>query len=166
MDMTRAANTYQLTQPPIAEAAMLIRSPVAEVFAAFIDPAITSRFWFTGSSGKLELGTNIQWDWEMYHVSVQVSVRAIEQNRRILIEWSAYGTPTTVEWLFTDRGDQTTFVRVTNAGFSGDGDAIVTQALDSTGGFTLVLAGLKALLEHNVSLNLVPDRFPEEREER
>jgi hypothetical protein len=24
----------------------------------------------------------------------------------------------------------------------------------------LVLAGLKALLEHNVQLNLVPDRFP------
>ncbi|MBC7990984.1 MAG: polyketide cyclase, partial [Luteimonas sp.] len=26
---------------------MLIRRPVAEVFEAFVDPAITSRFWFT-----------------------------------------------------------------------------------------------------------------------
>ena len=31
---------------------------------------------------------------------------------------------------------------------------------DSTEGFTLVLAGLKALLEHNVRLNLVADRHP------
>jgi hypothetical protein len=31
----------------------------------------------------------------------------------------------------------------------------------STEGFTLVLAGLKALLEHNIILNLVPDRFPD-----
>jgi hypothetical protein len=30
----------------------------------------------------------------------------------------------------------------------------------STQGFSLVLAGLKALLEHNVRLNLVADRFP------
>jgi len=32
--------------------------------------------------------------------------------------------------------------------------------LRSTGGFTIVLAGLKALLEHNIQLNLVADRFP------
>jgi hypothetical protein len=38
----------------------------------------------------------------------------------------------------------------------------VQQALDSTEGFTLVLAGLKALLEHDVKLDLVADRFPDE----
>jgi hypothetical protein len=65
-----------------------------------------------------------------------------------------------VEWLFTPRADNTTFVSITNAGFSGDGDEIVKQAIESTEGFTLVLAGLKALLEHNIILNLVPDRFP------
>jgi uncharacterized protein YndB with AHSA1/START domain len=155
-----AANTYHLTQPPKAEAAMLIRRPVTEVFAAFIDPAITSKFWFTKSSGKLEPGAHVQWDWEMYNVSSQVSVKEIEPNRRILIEWSGYDTPTTVEWLFTARADDTTFVRITNAGFTGDGDTVVNQALASTGGFTLVLAGLKALLEHNISLNLIADRFP------
>jgi len=33
---------------------MLIRRPVAEVFEAFIDPDITTQFWFTRSSGRLE----------------------------------------------------------------------------------------------------------------
>ena len=98
----------------------------------------------------------------MYDVSVQVSVKAIEQNKRILIEWSSHGTPTTVEWVFTPRKDNTTFVSITNTGFSGDGDEVAKQALDSTEGFTLVLSGLKALLEHNVMLNLVADRFPDE----
>jgi uncharacterized protein (DUF2249 family) len=28
------------------------------------------------------------------------------------------------------------------------------------GGFTMVLAGLKALLEHGIELNLVADHFP------
>jgi hypothetical protein len=35
----------------------------------------------------------------------------------------------------------------------------------STEGFSLVLAGLKAFLEHNIRLNLVADRFPKGIEE-
>ena len=56
--------------------------------------------------------------------------------------------------------DDTTFVSIVNRGFSGDDQTIVKQAIGSTEGFTLVLAGLKAFLEHNVQLNLVADRFP------
>ncbi len=153
-------NELCLTHNPVARAEMLIRKPVAEVFAAFVDPAITSQFWFTKGSGRLEPGARIQWDWEMYGVSVQVNVMEIEQDRRMLIEWSNGETPTAVEWVFTPRPDGTTFVRITNSGFVGDGDAVVAQALDSMGGFTMVLAGLKALLEHDIRLNLVADRFP------
>lgn len=39
----------QLTQVPVAKTGMLIRKPVAEVFEAFIDPNITTKFWFTRS---------------------------------------------------------------------------------------------------------------------
>jgi hypothetical protein len=39
-----------------AKAEMLIRRPVAEVVEAFVDPAVTSRFWFTRSTGRLEVG--------------------------------------------------------------------------------------------------------------
>lgn len=38
---------YQLTQAPVAKTEMLNRKPVAEVFEAFIDPAIPPKFWFT-----------------------------------------------------------------------------------------------------------------------
>jgi uncharacterized protein YndB with AHSA1/START domain len=150
----------RIEHTPSAKAEMLIRKPVAEVFEAFVNPDITTKFWFTKSSGRLEAGRHIRWEWEMYHASAQVSVKAVEQDRRILIEWTGYGT-TTVEWLFTPQADDTTFVSITNAGFSGDGDEVVKNAIDSTGGFTMVLCGLKALLEHNVILNLVADRSPE-----
>jgi uncharacterized protein YndB with AHSA1/START domain len=145
---------------PVAKAEMLIRKPVAEVFEAFVDPAITSRFWFTKGSGRLEVGKEIRWDWEMYNFSVQVQVKEIDRHKRIVVEWGAYEEPTTIEWTFTARPDDTTFVSITNSGFSGSGDEIVKKALESTEGFAFVLAGLKALLEHNVSLNLVRDRFP------
>ena len=98
----------------------------------------------------------------MYDASSHITVKDVEQNKRILIEWSGYGSPTTVEWIFTPYGNDATFVSITNSGFSGDGDELVKQALDSTGGFTWVLAGLKAYLEHNIMLNLIADRFPKE----
>ncbi len=153
-------DNLQLKQVPIAKTGMLIRKPVAQVFEAFINPDITTKFWFTKSSGRLEVGKQVQWDWEMYGISIPVMAKVIETNKRIIIEWPGYGSPTTVEWIFAPQEDGTTFVSITNAGFTGDGDALVKQATDSTQGFSLVLAGLKALLEHNVRLNLVADRFP------
>jgi uncharacterized protein YndB with AHSA1/START domain len=158
--LTREADEELPMTPPTAKAEMLIRRPVAEVFEAFVDPAITSRFWFTRGSGRLEPGKQVTWDWEMYGVSAQVSVKAVERDRRILIEWPADGAGTTVEWRFAPLGDDTTFVSITNAGFTGPDDAITGQAISSTEGFALVLAGLKALLEHGIRLNLVADRFP------
>lgn len=149
-----------LAHAPAAKAEMLIRKPAAEVFAAFVDPAVTSRFWFTKGSGRLDAGKQVEWDWEMYDFSVQVSVKAIEPNRRIVIEWPASGSATTVEWVFKPLTDDTTFVSITNSGFSGSGDEIVKQVIDATEGFALVLAGLKAYLEHGIALNLVADRFP------
>ena len=44
----------------IGEAEMIIRKPVAEVFEVFMDPAITSKFWFTKGSGRLEAGKQIR----------------------------------------------------------------------------------------------------------
>lgn len=153
-------NNLQLTQAPVAKAAMLIRKPVAEAFEAFIDPAITSKFWFTKSTGRLEPGKHITWTWEMYDVSIEVHVKEIEVNKRIMVDWGNYGEMTTVEWIFTPYKGDATYVTITNSGFKGDGDKVVRDALDSTGGFTWVLAGLKALLEHNINLNVIADAFP------
>ncbi len=144
----------------VATAEMLIRSPVADVFQAFVDPSITTQFWFTRSSGPLVPAGRVTWEWEMYGLSIPVTVKAIEQNKRILIEWSGGGSTTTVEFRFAPRPDGT-FVTVTNAGFRGDDDELLSQVRNSTEGFTLVLAGLKALLEHDVRLNLVRDRHPD-----
>lgn len=147
-----------LNEIPIVKAEMLIRRPVEEVYEAFINPEITTKFWFTKSSGRLEEGKKVRWDWEMYGVGDDLYVKEIEQNRLIRIEWS---DGTQVEWIFTPRTDNETFVTITNSGFTGSGDDMVNQAIDSMGGYTFVLSGLKALLEHNVILNLVADKAPD-----
>jgi uncharacterized protein YndB with AHSA1/START domain len=145
-----------------AEAGMLIRKPVTEVFEALINPAVTTRFWFTQSTGMLAAGKRVRWDWEMYDHSAEVDVDEVVEKKRIVMRWPAYegGGQTTVEWRFTPRSDGT-FVEVTNSGFSGDEKAVARQAVSATDGFALVLAGMKAWLEHGIELDLVRDRFPE-----
>lgn len=155
----------QLTQNPVSKTGMLIRKPALEVFEAFVNPDLTTKFWFTRSSSKLEAGKQVQWDWEMYDVSISVTAKTIEPGRRIVIEWPGYSGQTIVEWLFTPQMDGATFVTITETGFSGSGDELLKQVADSTEGFTLVLAGLKAFLEYNIRLNLVADRFPKGTEE-
>jgi uncharacterized protein YndB with AHSA1/START domain len=147
-------------QGPAAKAQMLIRKPVAQVFEALVDPAITSRFWFSKGSGRLEVGKRVRWDWEMYGVFTEVDVKAIEENRRILIEWNVPGNPSPVEWTFEPMDENRTFVTVKNWGFGGDSESIVATALDSTGGFSFLLAGLKVFLEHGIEPNLVVDHAP------
>jgi uncharacterized protein YndB with AHSA1/START domain len=149
-----------ITKEPVAKAEMLIRKPVAEVFEAFVEPAITSKFWFTKSTGKLEVGKQVTWTWEMYNISIPVEVKEVEVNKKIRIGWGNRGENTLVEWNFTPYGNDATYVSITNSGFKGDGDKIVNDALDSKGGFTWVLAGLKAYLEHGIILNAIADAYP------
>jgi len=145
----------------IASAGMLIRRPVAQVFAAFVDPAITARFWFTGGSAPLTPGAEVRWDWAMYGVGTDVRVKAIEPDRRILIDWDIASNPTEVEWRFDPRGDHT-WVTVENRGFDEGSDGMAA-ALESAGGFALVLAGAKIWLEHGIEPGFVADRHPDAR---
>ena len=141
--------------PPVAKAQMLIRKPVPQVFEALANPAITSHFWFSKSSGPLDAGKQVRWDWEMYGHHTTVDVKAIEDNRRILIEWNGPKNPSLVEWTFEPKDKNRTFVTVKNWGFAGDANTVVSEAINSTGGFTFLLAALKAFLEHGIELNLV-----------
>lgn len=137
---------------------MMIRKPVAKVFQAFIDPAITKNFWFTKASDKLSIGKTVIWEWEMYGVSAKVLVKEIVKNEKIIIEWNE--PPTTVEFEFQSLTNDSTYVVIKNYGFNLTGDKLIEAIRDNTGGFTTVLDGLKAYLEHNINLNLIADKFP------
>lgn len=144
-----------LQNPPVARTHMLIRKPVAVVFEAFTNPFITARFWFTRGSGRLAQGSEVTWHWDMYAASAQVAVKTIENNQRIVVEW-----PTPVEFAFIPQSEDTTFVVITASGFTGTENEQVASAIDSMGGFSLVLAACKAFLEYGIELNIVADHNP------
>lgn len=143
-----------------AEAQMLIRKPVEEVFEAFMNPAITKNFWFTKGSDRLEVDKKVTWHWEMYNISTTVVAKEILRDQKILFEW---GEPSkTVEFEFTELDEDATFVTVSEYGYDKTGDELLAAIKDSTAGFTTVLDGLKAFLEHRINLNLIADKFPKE----
>jgi uncharacterized protein YndB with AHSA1/START domain len=152
-----------LTKAPAVDVAMLIRRPVHEVFEALADPGVTSRFWFTKSSGRMVEGAELVWDWEMYGARGNVLVEKVEPDRTIRFTWDGYDPshPTVVEFRFEPHQADGTYLRITESGFSGDADTQVARALDSTAGFAFLLSSLKAALEHDVTLRVVLDAHPE-----
>jgi len=145
-----------------SEAQMMIRKSSIEVYKAFIDPEITKNFWFTKSSGKLALGKEVTWTWEMYKHSGIVVATELIPAEKITIEWYGPSQPTIVEIAFKTLGFEKTLVSIRHHGFDKTGDELIETVKDSTSGFTIVLAGLKSYLEHGINLRLIDDKFPPE----
>jgi uncharacterized protein YndB with AHSA1/START domain len=152
----------QLTKAPSVDVGLLIRRSPHDVFEALADPSITSRFWYTKSTGRMVEGAELTWEWEMYGASGKVWVKEVQADRRIRFSWEGYDPshPTTVEFQFIPHENDTTYVNITETGFTGDPDTQVSRALESTAGFTFLLSSLKAALEHDITLRVTMDAHP------
>ena len=155
--MTMSVNDLRLTHVPAVKVGVPIRRPPCEVFRAFADPDVTTRFWFTHSTGPMTAGATLEWRWEIQGVSTKVSVREVDQDSRIVFEWNDQA-PTTVEFRFVPWEESSTYIEVTETGLSGDGDEVLAHVAGSTAGFYQTLCAAKALLEHGVELNVVRDQ--------
>ncbi len=145
---------------PTVTQTMLIRVAPERAFQAFVDPEITTRFWFSHSDGVLAQGGTVTWEWRPYGCACKVEVQKIEQDKRIVIKWGDENEWSMVEWTFEPRPSNSTLVTVRNYDFTGSSDPVAV-AVDSMGGFSLVLANAKALLEHGLDLNLIYDKSPD-----
>lgn len=157
-DNSLSKSIDRMLNPVTIETQMMIRKPIQQVFEAFIDPEITSKFWFSSATAKLEQGKTVEWTWEKYQVSAKVNVTKIIANELIQIQW---GEPnSSVDFIFEALSDNQTYIRIQNYNIPLQGDELIAFIIDSTGGFTTVLDSLKAYLEHGLELNLVQDKFP------
>jgi uncharacterized protein YndB with AHSA1/START domain len=152
----------QLTNAPSVDVGVLIRRPPHDVFEALADPSITTRFWYTKSTGRMTGGAQLTWEWEMSGASGKVWVEEVQADRRIRFSWEGYDPshPTTVEFQFIPHEKDTTYLRITETGFTGDAATQVSRALESTAGFTFLLSSLKAALEHDITLRVTMDAHP------
>jgi uncharacterized protein YndB with AHSA1/START domain len=140
---------------PTAKVSMLVRRPAADVYAAFVEPAMLTRFWLSRASGPLVLGATVEWDFMVAGVKDTVVVTALEPSQRIVVRWSD-GSVT--EWTFEPVDGSTTVVNLAQSGFPEEGEDVVATAIVTTEGFALVLSDLKILLETGSSPGLVRDK--------
>lgn len=153
------SNDLTLSAPPTVHATMGIRRRASEVFDAFVDPTTTKRFWIVESTGPLVPETTVTWTMNASGAEAIVTVREFEPGARLVFDWGDTDAMSRVEIQFQSTRDGHCLVDVTETGVEGSGDELAAHAADSTGGFTMVLCSLKALLEHDIELDAVVDRL-------
>ena len=142
-----------------AIAKIRIRRPPSEVFTAFADARAMSKFWFTRRDDGLRAGESVTWylGSEGDAFSFDVYVKELSEPNKIVIEWENGEQKTQVTWSITETEEGDSILMIEESGFTGDTDAIIERALDSTGGFNQVIIAAKALIEHGVAINVVAD---------
>jgi uncharacterized protein YndB with AHSA1/START domain len=150
--------TKHTDNQPIAKAAMLIRKPVAEVYEAFVNPDITSKFWFSRGTGRLDSGKEVEWFWDPYNINIKIKANELIKNELIAFSFPSPEVLSQVKMIFTPYSDNATFVTITEMGWDADYEKVFEVLVGQTEGWTLVLSSLKALLEQNIRLGVIFDR--------
>ena len=140
--------------PEILEikAALQIGKPVREVFEAIVDPTQMSNYFISRSSGRMESGTTLHWEFPEFDNSYPVEVDRVEPDRYVSFRWEgAKDHNTLVEIGLEPRENDTTLVRITE-GTLPNNEAGIQWLLDNGEGWANFLACLKAWLEFGINL--------------
>lgn len=138
---------------PIASVEMLIRKPAKDVFNAFVEPRTIEEFWLKSASGPLAKGAIVEWEFMVPDARETVTVTEFIASQVIAFSWS---DGIAVKMEFDPQDENSTRLSVTATGF--DGTNGLSQAVNATEGFTIVLCDLKSLLETGRSGNMVRDK--------
>jgi uncharacterized protein YndB with AHSA1/START domain len=139
---------------PVARAKMLIRCTAREVFNAFVQPELITKFWLKGTTGRLDPDAQVQWQFMVPGATERVHVTAFDAPHHIAFAWSEGGLD--VDMRFFEEQRDITVVAVEVRGFESEGS--LDQVVNATEGFSIVLCDLKVLLESGKSAGLVRDK--------
>jgi uncharacterized protein YndB with AHSA1/START domain len=126
--------------------------PEHEVFEAIVDPAKMSNYFISKSTGRMEEGKNLTWQFPEFDMKFPVRVSKIKNDKYISYHWDDMdGNESLVEITLKLMEDNTTFVSITEK--SRDNDEKGIKWLKSnTEGWANFLACLKAYLEYGINL--------------
>jgi uncharacterized protein YndB with AHSA1/START domain len=129
-----------------------ILKPVEDVFAAIVDPAKMSGYFTSRGSGPMAPGTRVEWEFADVGAKLLVDVKEIEENHKVVFDWSASGVNARVTIILAAR-DSSTLVTINETGWPMDREG-VSRALGQTAGWTDFLCCMKAYLQHGINLRL------------
>lgn len=132
-----------------AKATIQIQKPIAEVFEAIVNPEIMSRYFISGSTGRMEEGKELNWKFpEFPDMTCLVKSIKVEHNKSISFVWDI-GTIVNIH--LEEQADKSVVVKVEETGKSND-EAALKWAVQNTEGWANFLACMKAWLEYNIQL--------------
>jgi uncharacterized protein YndB with AHSA1/START domain len=132
-------------------AALQILKPMNEVFEAIVDPHKMSNYFISKSSGKMEEGVQIKWQFPEFKMEVPVRVGKIELNKYISYYWEDDGLELLVEISLTPGINNSTVVTISEKSRKNDA-AGIKWLMGNTEGWANFLACLKAYLEYGINL--------------
>jgi len=136
-----------------AKVQMGILKPVSEVFEAIVDPEKMSKYFISGSTGRMESGKNLIWTWPDFDGEIQIKVGKIEKDKVVSFEWGGSGNNCVVVVSLEAKSENKTLVIVTESDWPADYKG-AKQCMGQVEGWTNFLCCLKAYLEYGINLRV------------
>lgn len=131
-----------------AKASLQIQKPVEEVFEAVVDPQKITGYFIAESTGRMETGKELQWEFGDFPGKFPVQVREVRTNQRVTFVWDE---DTVVNISFEGQRDGSTVVHVTE-GEKELSEENLEWVVGNTFGWGNFLDCLKAYLEYGINL--------------
>lgn len=139
------------TQTLEIKASLQIQKPVNEVFEAIVDPSKMSNYFISKSSGRMEEGKELFWNFPEFDEGFPVRVAKVVKDQYVSFYWdSEDGKELLVEITLTAKNGAT-LVSVTEKGMNND-EAGIKWLKGNTEGWANFLACMKAYLEYGINL--------------
>jgi uncharacterized protein YndB with AHSA1/START domain len=134
------------------KAGLKMLRPPHEVFEAIVDPSKMSGYFISKSSGRMEAGKTLTWQFPEMDMEFPVNVLKVDKDKFISFSWTdPEGVTTTVDMTLTPKGENETFVSITEGTRDND-EAGIKWLRGNTEGWANFLACMKAFLEYGINL--------------
>ena len=130
-----------------------IQKSAHEVFEAIVDPVKMSNYFIAKSTGRLEPGKTVTWQFPEFDLQFPVRVHETEPDNYISYSWNDFedGTSTTVEITLKPVTADDTFITIIEKDRDND-ERGIKWLKGNTQGWANFLACLKAYLEYGINL--------------
>ena len=136
-----------------AKVQMGILRSASEIFDSIIDPEKMSKYFISGSTGKMENGKTLTWTWEDFEGEHEVKIGKIEKDKVVSFEWNGSGINCVVVITLEPKGENQTLVKITESEGPADYKG-ANQCMGQVEGWTNFLCCLKAYLEYGINLRV------------
>jgi uncharacterized protein YndB with AHSA1/START domain len=134
----------------IKVALQISKSP-AEVFEAIVDPEKMKNYFISNSTGKMEEGKTLYWEFPEFDMKFPVRIGKIENNKYISYHWDMDEHEHLVEMTLSAVENKSTVVTITEKARKND-ETGIKWLMGNTEGWANFLACLKAYLEYGINL--------------